>query len=253
MTCALTYHDVAPRAERDEYGFPGPVAGHYKLEPSDFERHLDALGETGLPVGLIGTGAAVALTFDDGGASALSAAAMLERRGWRGHFFITTGRIGTKGFLDPEGVRELVARGHDVGSHSHSHPGYMGSLARGEITREWRQSFDALGEITGAAPQKAAVPGGFVSPPVIEEAAGTGYQLLLTSTPTCRSAQHHGLLVHGRYTVWAGTSAPRVAAYARGGVWARATTWLSWQAKSVPKRVSPTGYETLRRSLLSRS
>jgi hypothetical protein len=47
------------------------------------------------------TGTPVFLTFDDGGASALHPTAdLLERRGWSGHFFVTTRRIGTPGFLD---------------------------------------------------------------------------------------------------------------------------------------------------------
>jgi len=39
----LVYHDIAPREGRDEVGFPGPLAARYKLEPQDFEAHLDAL------------------------------------------------------------------------------------------------------------------------------------------------------------------------------------------------------------------
>ena len=84
-------------------------------------------------VGLVLPGARrprVALTFDDGGASALDIAGMLERRGWRGHFFVTTSRIGEPGFVGPDAVRELAERGHDVGSHSHTHPTYMGNLDR---------------------------------------------------------------------------------------------------------------------------
>src|SRR6185437_4332924 len=117
MTVALIYHDVVAAARQDECGFPGPVAARYKLEPDRFEAHLDAIAATGVTVGGLGDGSGVALTFDDGGASALDAAELLERREWRGHFFITTGRIGTPGFLTAAGVSELAERGHTVGSH----------------------------------------------------------------------------------------------------------------------------------------
>lgn len=247
MTCALIYHDVAPARDRDRVGFPGAVAGRYKLTPADFDAHLHALADAGASVGLIGSNPSVALTFDDGGASALEIAAALERRGWVGHFFLTTTRIGTPGFLDPDGVRELVARGHEIGSHSHTHPGYMGRLSRAELAREWRQSRDALGEITGAPPRSAAVPGGSLSATLIEEAAGAGYDVLMTSTPTVRLERVGAMLVHGRYTIWASTPARRAAAYASGQPWARATAWAGWQAKSAAKRVSPEVYETLRR------
>ena len=119
MTVALIYHDVVTESQQDECGFPGPVAARYKLDPERFEAHLDAIAETGVTVGLIGDGSQAALTFDDGGSSALAAAHALERRGWRGHFFVTTGRIDTPGFLTAAQVRELAERGHTVGSHSH--------------------------------------------------------------------------------------------------------------------------------------
>jgi peptidoglycan/xylan/chitin deacetylase (PgdA/CDA1 family) len=150
LTFALIYHDIAAPAERDSVGFPGPVAGRYKLAPDHFAAHLDALPDVSLwEPGRDGGGAA--LTFDDGGASALHAAEALERRGWRGHFFITTGRIGTNGFLDAGGVRELAARGHAVGGHSHTHPTYMGKLSRSEQLDEWRRSRDALADLLGEA------------------------------------------------------------------------------------------------------
>jgi peptidoglycan/xylan/chitin deacetylase (PgdA/CDA1 family) len=247
MTVALIYHDVVAAARQDECGFPGPVAGRYKLDPEHFEAHLDAIAATGVSVGLIGDGSQAALTFDDGGASALDAAQALERRGWRGHFFITTGRIGTPGFLTAAQVGELAERGHMVGSHSHSHPTYMGSLSAPALATEWRSSRQALAEILGSPPDSAAVPGGFLSPDVIAQAAQAGYRLLLTSQPTTRPSSHDGMRVHGRFTIWAATTPARAAAYARGDRRALASLWIAWQAKTAPKRVSPRAYEALRR------
>lgn len=249
MTFALIYHDIAPLAEQDAYGFAGPVAARYKLDPARFEAHLDAIAATGVSVGAVRRGAGAELTFDDGGASAVSASEALERRGWRGHFFITTGRIGTPGFLAADEIRELVRRGHEVGSHSHSHPTYMGALNRVQLASEWRSSREVLGEILGEAPQTAAVPGGFLSSAVIGEAAQAGYTLLMTSQPTGRASRHAGMLVHGRFTIWASTTPARAAAYARGDHRARAGLWLAWQAKSAPKRLSPHAYEAIRQRL----
>jgi peptidoglycan/xylan/chitin deacetylase (PgdA/CDA1 family) len=247
VTAALIYHDIAPIGAQDEYGFPGPVAARYKLEPARFEEHLDAIASLRVSVGLIGDRPQAALTFDDGGASALGAAEALERRGWRGHFFVTTGRVGTPGFLSADEVRELSRRGHDVGSHSDSHPTYMGSLSRAELATEWRRSREVLGEILGTPPQSAAVPGGFLSEAVIGEAAGAGYRVLMTSQPSVRPRDHDGLQVHGRFTIWAATAPARAAAYARGDLPARAEMWLAWQTKTVSKRLSPAVYEYLRR------
>src|SRR5205085_305494 len=83
-------------------------------------------------------------------------------RGWRGAFFVVTSRIGTRGFLDATSVRELAARGHEVGSHSHTHPKYMGRLGAGTVAEEWCASRDALAGLIGESPVSAAVPGGSV-------------------------------------------------------------------------------------------
>jgi peptidoglycan/xylan/chitin deacetylase (PgdA/CDA1 family) len=246
MTIALIYHDIIAAGERDLFGFPGPAASRYKLDPAHFEAHLQAIAATGASVGLFSDTAQVALTFDDGGASAIHAADALERRGWRGHFFITTGRIGTPGFLGSEQVRELAARGHEVGSHSVSHPTYMGALDRDQLAAEWGQSRRTLSEILGDPPRTAAVPGGFVSHMVIDEAARAGYSVLMTSQPTVKGVLHKGVLVHGRCTIWASTSPERAAAYARTDRLALAGLRLAWEAKSAPKRLSPDAYEALR-------
>jgi peptidoglycan/xylan/chitin deacetylase (PgdA/CDA1 family) len=248
LTFALIYHDIAARDERESVGIPGPLAARYKLEPDHFERHLDAVAEAGVPVGLWdpdGAGGAV-LTFDDGGASALHAAGALERRGWRGNFFITTGRMGTAGFLDSGGVRELAERGHGVGGHSHTHPTYFGRLSRAEQLDEWRRSREALAELLGREPDGASVPGGFFNPTVAETAAEAGYTWLMTSEPESRVHTEWGLPVIGRYTIWASTPARQAAAYARGSRLARGRLWLEWNAKQRAKRVSPRAFEVLR-------
>jgi peptidoglycan/xylan/chitin deacetylase (PgdA/CDA1 family) len=89
-TPALLYHDVVPDQRFDLSGFQGAGPNVYKLDPAEFRRHLEAIARA------TAGGEQPVLTFDDGGASAFSpVAGMLEEFGWRGHFFITTGRIGT--------------------------------------------------------------------------------------------------------------------------------------------------------------
>jgi peptidoglycan/xylan/chitin deacetylase (PgdA/CDA1 family) len=249
VTVALIYHDVALPAERDRVGLPGGPAARYKLDPEHFEAHLDALAATGLSAGLVGVDSAppFALTFDDGGSSSLSIADSLERRGWRGHFFVITGRIGTPGFVDVDTVRELARRGHDVGSHSHSHL-VMSGLGQEEIDEEWCRSRDILEEALGRRPTTAAVPGGHMSRAVVEGAARAGYRVLMTSEPVLEVRSVGELRVHGRYGVWASTPARTVAAYATGGQVALARLRASWRAKQVAKRLSPRAYGALRRA-----
>src|SRR6476646_1949398 len=106
---------------------------------------------------------------------------------------------GTAGFMSAEQLTELDTRGHLIGSHSHSHPTYMGRLTRAELDDEWVRSRAAIGEILGSPPRTASVPGGYLSDSVIAAATAAGYELLFTSEPTAR-VTGEGLVVRGRYT-----------------------------------------------------
>ena len=105
------------------------------------------------------------LTFDDGGESAYTTIApLLERRSWRGHFFVTTSYVGRPGFLTAHQIRVLHERGHSVGSHSHSHPAWMASCNASDLEKEWVTSAQILSDILGEPARVASVPGGDYSP-----------------------------------------------------------------------------------------
>ena len=88
-------------------GFQGADADIYKMGCAEFRQHLAAIAQclrtppitareliTGVP-----QERPMLLTFDDGGASALQYIAdMLDECGWKAHFLVTAGRIGTVGF-----------------------------------------------------------------------------------------------------------------------------------------------------------
>ena len=243
---SLIYHDVVERSSRDAAGFPGDVAGVYKLGPDAFLAHLHAIAATGVRIGRPQESPQAMITFDDGGGSALWVADALEQHGFRGVFFVVTERIGTKGFSDAAAIRELVQRGHEVGSHSHTHPAYMARLDRARLSTEWVTSRTILGELLGREPDGAAVPGGSVSAGVIEEAAGAGYKYVCTSTPRARITMCAGIPVLGRFTIWASDSPERAAALVAGKPGIRARRWISWQLKSGAKRLAPGIYESAR-------
>jgi peptidoglycan/xylan/chitin deacetylase (PgdA/CDA1 family) len=257
---AIMYHDVVEGGDFASSGFPGEGAHVYKLRREDFERHLDAISAA-VPSAAVTflaskrnwSGVPVFLTFDDGGASALHPTAdLLERHGWRGHFFITTGRIGTPGFLDASGVRDLHSRGHVIGSHSVSHPTRMAALSRAELDREWRESVQRLAEITGAPALVASVPGGYYSREVARSAAAAGIEALFTSEPSTRVSMVENCLVAGRYVVQRGMGAEWSAGFASGE---RRFCWKQsalWKAKRVAKAAGGTLYLKLRNALLER-
>lgn len=250
VTTVLLYHDVVPAEDRDASGFPGALAARYKLEPELFEAHLAAVWATGVAVGVLAPEEplpAAAFTFDDGGSSAVAAATLLEGYGWRGHFFIPSAFIGHPGFLGADDLRSLADRGHVVGSHSHSHPTYMGRLDPPTIEREWAESRARLGDVLGEPPLVASLPGGFLSRSVLSGAARAGYRMLMTSEPSTRPRTNDGLLAVGRFAIWSTTPASRAAAYVAGSRWARSRLWLEWHAKDTVKRISPAAYQALRK------
>ena len=258
MRChTLEYHDIVAGDDFEASGFGGAAAASYKLGRASFTGHLGAIAAAGARVARVDElpagPAPVLLTFDDGGSGALSAAApALEPYRWPGHFFVTTGRIGSAGFLDAAGIRALDAAGHVIGSHSESHPIRFAALPRAEMLREWTASREALEAILGRAVTVASVPGGYFSPAVAETAAEAGIRLLFTSEPVSRVGEIAGCRVFGRYTLRRASTAAEAAALAAGRPAARAGQWVGWNAKKVVKRLGGRAYLALRERIFER-
>ena len=248
------YHDVCEDA--DASGFAGADAALYKISPAEFSSHLAAISarlkEKPARVTDWKTGAnAVFITFDDGGSSALAAAEMLEKKGWRGHFFITTGRIGTETFVGSDEIIELRRRGHIVGSHSDSHPLRMASLSREEIFDEWRVSTGKLAEILSERVTVASVPGGFYSKEVAECAEANGIEFLFNSEPTTTLHCVGNCLVLGRYAVQSWMKAGEAAAIAGGDLSPRLKQNFIWNAKKPFKKAGGETFLKLRKFLIN--
>lgn len=82
----------------------------------------------------------VSFTFDDVPDSALhEGAAILERHGVRGTFYISGGLAGQvepeRLLISPEGCRELAERGHEVGCHTFSHR-RVRNISRAELSAD---------------------------------------------------------------------------------------------------------------------
>jgi peptidoglycan/xylan/chitin deacetylase (PgdA/CDA1 family) len=258
---ALEYHDVVERDAFDESGFPGAGPASYKLTRQDFEAHLAAIAQriTRAPttaldwLGSSSSDIPLFITFDDGGVSAHRRIAdALERHGWRGHFFVTAGRLGTPTFLSASEARELRDRGHIIGSHSYSHPARMGGLTRDRLVDEWRQSIDVLANALGEAVTTASVPGGFYTRPVGESAAEAGLKVLFTSMPSMRCEQLGDCRIVGRYTLrrW---STPNTAAALASGQWrARASQAVIFGGLHLLRTIAGDHYTRLRQQFWAR-
>ena len=156
------------------------------------------------------------LTFDDGGKSALVAADLLEKRGWRGHFFVITSFIDTPGFVAKSDVRELHARGHLIGSHSHTHPDVFRAISYSRMQYEWTYSRECLADILGEPVAAAAIPGGHGNYLTERAAASAGYRFLFTSIPRKVPWITDCMLCIGRVCAKKGTPMTRISALAHG-------------------------------------
>ena len=223
---ALGYHDVTD--DRTTSGFQRPGAWPYKLTRHAFDEHLWAIASVTSHPTLVehvvwdAPGKQVMLTFDDGGASSPYIGETLVRHGWRAHFFITTGLIGTPGFVDAAGIRALRQQGHIIGSHSHSHPDIFRDLTPRRMREEWVQSRDRLSDVLGEPCITASIPGGDISSAVLSSAAEAGYSFVFTSEPDLRPFAQGTCRVLGRVVVKASHTADQVARLARGEGWEQA-------------------------------
>jgi peptidoglycan/xylan/chitin deacetylase (PgdA/CDA1 family) len=241
---SFCYHDVTddPCAS----GLQRDAATPFKLHPTEFGAHLDSISR-GLAVPALVTdidlarpGRHLLLTFDDGGKSALKVGDELSRRGWRGHFFISTSLIGRRTFLDASEIRHLRKAGHMVGSHSHTHPNIYRELSWERMVVEWRQSSDILAQILGEPCITGAVPGGEISEAVLRSGGRAGLRYLFTSEQLLRPQIVGGCWVLGRFCTKATTTPETIAQLAQFQGWAGKL--LMRRIKGVARRSVPPLY-----------
>ncbi len=95
-----------------------------------------AIAQVGRPAPEAFTRGMVSLSFDDGRLSAFTQAFYyLDRAGVKGTFYITTQNLNKKGFMTESQILKINSRGHDIGSHTRTHP-YLTCLPENEIWDE---------------------------------------------------------------------------------------------------------------------
>lgn len=133
------YHSISPAT--------GPDPHRLRVHPARLDRHLRLLSRLGLRGVSLGellhaqeqgrAGGLVGLTFDDGYTDFLDhAVPVLERHGMTGTLYVVAGRLGGVNewddgprlpIMDAEQVRAAAAAGHEVGSHTMTHPRLAGA------------------------------------------------------------------------------------------------------------------------------
>jgi peptidoglycan/xylan/chitin deacetylase (PgdA/CDA1 family) len=126
----------------------------------------------------------VGLTFDDGYEDFLTTACpMLERHGFTATVYVLSGRPGGTNAWDPRPrldllttgqIREVAARGMEVGSHGRLHQ-RLPELDAAELATEIRGSRDELATALGRTPAGFCYPYGAVDSAVQETTVAAGY------------------------------------------------------------------------------
>jgi len=144
---------------------------------------------------------AVDLTFDDGYASDLDIAMpALTERGLSARFFPLAGRLGSRGYMDRDGVRELASAAMTVGSHGMRHRSWRG-LDATSAEEELVVARAQLAEAAGQRVTSAACPFGSYDRRVLAALRGHGYTQVFTSD---RRRARAGDWLQPRYSVHRG-------------------------------------------------
>lgn len=165
-----------------------PGEERYWVPTDRFHRILDEL--SGWP--------RLRISFDDGNASDLQIGLpALLQRGLRADFFVIAGRLGQRGSLDADGVRQLRRCGMSIGSHGMRHRSWRG-LAAAEAVEELIEARQRLAAVAGAEVHTAACPLGAYDRRVLNELRRLGYTRIYTSD---RRHARRGSWLQPRYSV----------------------------------------------------
>jgi peptidoglycan/xylan/chitin deacetylase (PgdA/CDA1 family) len=162
-------------------------------------------------------GAMISFAFDDIPASAAEAgAAILERRGLKGTYFVAAALAGTDAvtgpMATPDDVRRLADAGHEIGCHTYSHLD-CGQAAASDAVEDVARNAETLAAWGLGRPSTFAYPFGDVAP-ATKRAIAPRFALM--------RALHHGVVTAGSDL----NQAPAVGVEGPGGE-ALAMAWLA--------------------------
>jgi peptidoglycan/xylan/chitin deacetylase (PgdA/CDA1 family) len=181
------YHDTPPRLSGD---YPDD---DYTIELAAFGRHVALMKRLsgGEPMRQI------VFTFDDGHAGNLHAARLLREMDMSGVFFVISARIGLEGYLCENDLREIRDLGHEIGSHSATHPIFT-EISDDDCIREFVLSKARIERITGVPCTSFAFPGGAFFPRHVGLAKAAGYESVFSSIEGPRSPEGYFFRFHVR-------------------------------------------------------
>lgn len=240
----LMYHDVLNEAD-DRSGFATSGANYYKISAQMFKEQLksivDVIKSDRYSVDVI-------LTFDDGGSSFYGVIApLLEQYGFIGHFFIATDYIGQPGFISEQEIKQLVERGHIIGSHSSSHPSNFTTLSSDERYNEWEKSIEILSKIIDGPIREISIPNGYFIEHDICFYRSLGVSNIYTSTLD-KPKQIDGINVLGRFAITSKTSVNTIIKFIKSRTLVKILA-IKLQLLELMKKMLGNSYITIKRTM----
>jgi peptidoglycan/xylan/chitin deacetylase (PgdA/CDA1 family) len=119
----------------------------------------------------------VSITFDDAWKSQYTnALPALEAAGIKGTFYMTTEPVqsGWPDFVTPDQIKDIAARGHEIGGHSITHPN-LSRLSKQRVIKELTESKLYLEKLTGQTVTSFAYPFGDSDQRIEKLTAEAGY------------------------------------------------------------------------------
>lgn len=186
----LAYHELS--AAVTDY--------RYAVSSRLFEQHVRLVARVHEPSR--GYMSPLVISFDDGHISNYTLALpVLEKYACKAIFFVIAGRIGeNENFMTWNHLRELVALGHCVESHSWSHR-FLTGCSDTELREEVKRSRETIEDRLGVSVDAFSAPHGRWDLRTLRACADAGYHRLYTSNPWCPSRTMESVKVRGRLMV----------------------------------------------------
>lgn len=161
-------------------------ASLYDVSMENFKAQMAFLKDLGYSTTLLEQQTAadsrqIVITFDDGELNNFQYAfPVLRDLGWKAYFFVIVKRIGKKGYMGWDQLRQLSKAGMVIGSHGLTHE-ILTNLLDSQMEEELRASKKNLEINLGQPIESISIPRGFCNDKIIETAHKLGYKVVFIS------------------------------------------------------------------------
>ena len=213
------YHDIFLQSPRT---FIPKSSNMYHISEQNFINHLNQLKISKLNVvplsELLVEGNSMSLTFDDGWRGAFNIGLpILEDFGFKCTYFITKDFIGSRGFIDEEGIIRASEAGMEIGVHGTTHR-MLSNCSNDEIVWEFSNCKKYLESLTGQNIISASMPGGDWNKNIASCVKRAGFKNLCSSEPGINYSHSDSFKLH-RVAIKDGTTVADINRYCNNNIY----------------------------------